>query len=606
MDRAKSEHYRAIVDMGSNGIRFSITDLSPATARIMPTVYQDRAGISLYDAQWSSGQKGPIPDDVIADVIRALVRFKRTCADFGVKDEHVRIVATEATRQAINSEAYRAKIKEATGWTVEMLAKEEEGRVGAMGVVSSFSAVRGLMMDLGGGSTQITWLVAENGHVRMSDAVSVSMPYGAAALMRRLTEANRLGGKSLDDLRAEITSNLKAAVLTIAIPPEILDTQGTEDGLTLYLSGGGFRGWGFVLMSQHPVSPYPIPIINGFKASIATFRDTSLVKAAAAADDDIFRVSERRASQVPAVALLVSCMVDALPDIKTVRFAQGGVREGSLFKDFDAKTKEEHPLVTATSLFTNDSTGSLLHLLQAASPGGPSLAKDLIMALGQSLYIHNSLNKDLKSAAALRSTTTGALAGVHGASHDERAALGVMLCERWGGLSDLPPGEASFYQRLLQLLGPESSWWCIYYGRIAATIGEVYPAGVVPPGRKKLLITSSWVDKETSRADLSNGEMKLKVKEKLKDKVKDKWKDKKHKGKSSDDEEEDLRKSQKSLKIVFDFGPDLDSILLTEGVQKALRAVEKLGKKKNWPGDWGCKIDLRIKSLNLNDMSMSE
>jgi len=41
--------------MGSNGIRFSITDLTPETQRILPTVYLDRAAISLYDAQYEAG-----------------------------------------------------------------------------------------------------------------------------------------------------------------------------------------------------------------------------------------------------------------------------------------------------------------------------------------------------------------------------------------------------------------------------------------------------------------------------------------------------------------------------------------------------------------------
>jgi retrograde regulation protein 2 len=595
MDVAKSEYYRAIVDMGSNGIRFSITDLSPSTARIMPTVYQDRAGISLYDAQWSTNQKEPIPDGVIADVLRALLRFKRTCEDFGVKDGNVRILATEATRQAINSEAYRAKIKDATGWTVEMLSKEDEGRVGAMGVVSSFSTVKGLMMDLGGGSTQITWLIAENGEVRMSDAGSVSMPYGAAALMRRLTEANKLGGKAPGDLKDEITANLKDAVQKIAIPQEILDTKDTVDGLTLYLSGGGFRGWGFVLMSQHPVSPYPVPIINGFKTSISTFTNTSLVKSTAVSEDDIFRVSERRASQVPAVALLVSCMIDALPAINTVRFAQGGVREGSLYMNLDAKIRAQHPLVTATIPYTTPSTIPLLALLDSASPGEQGLPSALITALGQSLYLHNSLNKDLKSAAALRSTTTGSLSGVHGAAHDERAALGVMLCERWGGLGGLPPGEAGFYQRLLQLLGPESAWWCMYYGRVAAVIGEVYPAGVVRPHQEKLHISASWSDKEPSSSELSASESKLT--EKAKDKVK-KHKKNKDKDKSGDDEKK--KAEERVLKIAFNFGADEDSTLLAEGVQKTLRSVEKLGRKKNWPEGWGCKIDLRVKGGSLS------
>ena len=44
----------------------------------------------------------------------------------------------------------RKQIKDATGWEVDMLAKEMEGRVGAMGVASSFNQVEGLVMDLGG------------------------------------------------------------------------------------------------------------------------------------------------------------------------------------------------------------------------------------------------------------------------------------------------------------------------------------------------------------------------------------------------------------------------------------------------------------------------
>ena len=45
---------------------------------------------------------------------------------------------------------YREQIKEATGWEVDLLSKEDEGRIGAMGVASSFDSVDGLVMDLGG------------------------------------------------------------------------------------------------------------------------------------------------------------------------------------------------------------------------------------------------------------------------------------------------------------------------------------------------------------------------------------------------------------------------------------------------------------------------
>jgi retrograde regulation protein 2 len=67
-----------------------------------------------------------------------------------VPDDKIRILATEATRTAINSVDFRQQIKNAIGWEVDMLPKEVEGRIGALGVASSFSNVEGLVMDLGG------------------------------------------------------------------------------------------------------------------------------------------------------------------------------------------------------------------------------------------------------------------------------------------------------------------------------------------------------------------------------------------------------------------------------------------------------------------------
>ena len=124
--------------------------MSPATARSLPTIYQDREGISLFDAQYSTGVKGPIPQETIDEVLASLNKFKTACADFGVPATNVRVLATEATRTAENSVDYRRQIKEATGWDVDMLPKEAEGRIGAMGVASSFPSVEGLVMDLGG------------------------------------------------------------------------------------------------------------------------------------------------------------------------------------------------------------------------------------------------------------------------------------------------------------------------------------------------------------------------------------------------------------------------------------------------------------------------
>jgi retrograde regulation protein 2 len=405
----RSQHYYGLVDMGSNGIRFSITDLEPAMQRILPTVYLDRAAISLYDAQYEGDKMVPIPDGTIRQVVKSLLRFKSTCEDFGVPAHQIRIVATEATRKAVNSEDFQKQIKDATGWTVELLPKEKEGRIGALGAASSFENVKGLMMDLGGGSTQITWIVTEHGEVRMSDKGSASLPFGAAALSKRLETVGSVSSKEYQAFEQEVVASLKAAVKDIDIPRELLDLSKSPEGLQLYLSGGGFRGWGFVLMSEHTLQPYPVPIINGFRTTKDLFHDTQAVQAAVLKEDtpEIFRVSGRRASQVPAVAFLVTCLAQALPSILDVYFCQGGVREGIHFAEMDPKFRRESPLVTVTKSHAPASTEQLVANLREAMQAPPSTEdvmifdNNLLTAFVQGMFAHMANVKDLRGGAAL-------------------------------------------------------------------------------------------------------------------------------------------------------------------------------------------------------------
>lgn len=236
----------------------------------------------MYDAQYSAtGERVLIPDRIQQEVITELIRFKRTCIDFGVPSSNVTVLATEATRTAINSAEFRQRIKDATEWDVSMLAKEEEGRVGALGVATSLGQVKGLVMDLGGGSTQLTWLISSaEGVIQMPPTGAVSMPFGAAALTRRLNEAERDGHGAYQRFADEVKDTIKRAYDSLDVPRELKQLAKDDDGFALYLSGGGFRGWGFVLMSQHEIQPYPIPVINGLVVKREAFLDTASVQAA--------------------------------------------------------------------------------------------------------------------------------------------------------------------------------------------------------------------------------------------------------------------------------------------------------------------------------------
>jgi exopolyphosphatase/pppGpp-phosphohydrolase len=93
-----------------------------------------------------------------------------------------------------------------------MLAKEDEGRIGALGIASGFSDMRGLVMDLGGGSMQMSWMITRQRKVTTSAKGAFSFPYGAAALTKRLKDIEEGknkhdADKDWDEFRKEMARN---------------------------------------------------------------------------------------------------------------------------------------------------------------------------------------------------------------------------------------------------------------------------------------------------------------------------------------------------------------------------------------------------------------
>lgn len=522
----------------------------------MPTVFQDRAAISLYDAQFSkSDKRGPIPKDTMNQVADRLAQFQTTCEDFGVPEENIYVLATEATRTALNVQDFMDRIEKRTGWKVSLLKKEDEGRIGALGIASSLNSVSGLAMDLGGGSTQITWVVEKDGVVTTSPKGSFSFPYGAAALTKRLAQIQD-NKKAEKALKEEMIQNFQDAYKNLDVPT----TADYPDGPTdLYLCGGGFRGWGYVLMAQSEVDPYPLPIINGFRTSRKTFHDTaSVLEELSGSDEPIFGVSKRRASQIPAVAFLVNVMMDALPHITHIQFCQGGVREGYLFNKLPKEICVQDPLVVATRPYAPPSAEAIKQLLSSALPTTKSsldsvhpphtFTSGVLTALANLLFVHSRVPRDSRPAAALHCTSTGILASVNTISHDERALLALILCERWSG--DIAPVDEIYQSQLRDYVSKKEAWWCRYLGRVATLIGDVYPAGRVPTHKGRIRLETEWdtVDKKKEKRDLLHLRVKCHVDGPLKDEI------------------------------------------LPERAEK----IEKIGKKKHFVKGYGVKLDVDV------------
>jgi retrograde regulation protein 2 len=529
--------------------------------------------ISLYDAQFDpeTGHQVPIPSDTIDEVIAALNRFKIVCADLAVPESNIHVVATEATRTALNSTEFVKKVKAATGLTIDMLPKEEEGRIGSLGVASGFSDIRGLMMDLGGGSTQITWIISQRGSVRISDKGSISFPYGAAALTKALEDLKR--GKSKEEaekarekLQQEITHNFEEAYEKLRVPESLVTEAKANGGFPLYLSGGGFRGWGYLLlyMSQTGKQPHPISIINGYTVGKETFENTKAMEEVARTAHSVFRVSDRRRKQVPAVAFLIRALSKAIPHgIRLAHFCQGGVREGLLFRELEPSIRAQDPLEVTTQRFAPESAEMLYNFLMLSFPrpssGGSrrfpeSISTHVIRAFANTMYVHTIMDKELASTTAMYSTSTGLLAFTRGVSHEDRARLALMLESRYMG--ELPPRESQFKQALQSIITPEEVWWAAYLGRVGYLLGRLYPSGKVDQSKPHVVLSSQWAWNLGRKKQGEGVELTISVQ-----KVKD------------------------------------DPAKLKKALRDHVNIVEKVGKKKNWiggPQGWGLKVKVKV------------
>ena len=502
-------------------------------------------------------------------MVGVVVRFQVVCVGFGVPSNHIRIIATEATRTAKNSKQLTQGIERATGLQVEILPKEREGVIGAWGIASGFSDIEGLAMDLGGGSMQITWIMSHAGNIQISPKGSVSFPYGAAALTQKLESLKR--GKSKKEarkaeeaFRQEVEDNIRNAWERLEIPDHLANKARQEGGFQVYLSGGGFRGWGYLLLYIHQVRGeyYPISIINGYSARKEDFENTDAIKREAKAAHKIFRVSDRRRKQVPSVAFLVNALAEAIPyGVKEAHFCQGGVREGLLFEQLVPILRQQNPLEVATARFARPSAQTIAYLILAAIPRPEkkrrlprSIGWHTIQAFAQSLYIHAEMSKELGPTAALYSTSTGILCSASGIPHNDRARLALMLQERYGG--ELPPREHDFKKRLQNLLTAEEVWWTRYLGKLGLVLARLYPTGNVDPARPRVLPTARWADDLGKRKDKEGIELKILVQ-----------------------------------KVAY------DPTWLKEELEPDLKKIQKVGKRKNWIGGrdgWGMKVDVQL------------
>jgi len=140
------------IDCGTNSIRLLVADVDPATgalADVERTMEVVRLGQGV-------DRTGRIAPEALERALAATRRYAARCAELGV--EAIRYVATSATRDAENRREFVDGVRTAIGVEPEVIEGAEEARLsfrGATGVLGSRHPGPLLVVDLGGGSTEL-------------------------------------------------------------------------------------------------------------------------------------------------------------------------------------------------------------------------------------------------------------------------------------------------------------------------------------------------------------------------------------------------------------------------------------------------------------------
>lgn len=306
-----SRDYVAVLDIGSNAVRFVVYDgLNRAPFKI----HNERTQCHLGKHLATTGRLNP---DGVAQALDSIGRYAGLISAMKIKQ--VRAVATAAMRDAADGADFIRKVKADFGLEIKIIEGEEEARLSAHGVMMNGLGAQGVIGDYGGGSLEL--IVVEGDEVRHK----TSLPIGAHRL--NAIDGAEAQAKAIDGHLGNV-GFLK-----------------NHTGRDFYAIGGAWRSMAraHMRMIKHPVLMLDHYTIDGKKALefaelISRQSEASLKKT--------MGLMEKRVHDMGVAALAMTKLFNVLKPSRLI-FSGTGLREGLLYDQLAPDVQKEDALMSS-------------------------------------------------------------------------------------------------------------------------------------------------------------------------------------------------------------------------------------------------------------------